>query len=156
MRYSGEYRELKRTFVWDLLRRINYKPSQARTELRAPCQIDVLIETQDGVMHKGCTQDISVGGAQIILDAALTTPGNARVFLDLGEGKGRREATCFSARLLRAFVDREGRNCYAVAFRKGQTREHLELSRWLAGQLRVQNLDELIPNFSNVQKNESA
>jgi PilZ domain-containing protein len=139
----------KNTFVADLLKRINYSSRQARSELRFPCSVPLTLEFSGGQKMMGSTVDISTGGARIVLRDKLTVPCNAIVRLELNP------AIALSARLLRPAVDKEGRNCYAVAFRKGQSKEGLELSRWLSNKLRMQDLDELIPNFSGPGSGES-
>ena len=137
-----------RSFVRDLLRRINYNPRQVRSEMRFPREIKVLVQFDGEDRVKGETIDISTGGAQIQLPGVFETPQNVTVHLDLSLRKGVLRQVALSSRLLRHAVDKQGRNCYAVAFRKGQTQEQIELSRWLAVQLPMQGLSELIPNFS--------
>lgn len=144
----------KRTFVGDLLKRINYNVRQVRSELRFPCELQVFISLPDGDRVEGHTFDISTGGASIRLPVVLPTPYDVALTLDLGGGDRRVRLITLSSRLLRRTVDNEGRNCYAVAFRKGQGGENLELSRWLASLLPVQGLPELIPNFSKVRMGE--
>ena len=99
------------------------------------------------------TTDISAGGASLILSEELETPQNIHfsVNLEASERKDDRWVT-LSSRLLRCTVDKQGRNCYAVAFRRGQEKELTELSRWLAQQLGSGDISELIPNFSASQK----
>jgi hypothetical protein len=135
----------KNTFIIDLLKRINYNARQARAELRFPCSVPLTLELSGGQKMLGATSDISAGGACVVLREKVAVPCNAIVRLELNP------AVTLSARLLRDTVDKEGRNCYAVAFRKGQSKERLELSRWLSSQLRMQDLDELIPNFSSTE-----
>lgn len=144
----------KRTFVGDLLKRINYNVRQVRSELRFPCDLPVFIVLPDGDRVEGHTFDISVGGASVRLPVVLPTPYDVALTLDLGVGERRVRLITLSSRLLRRTVDNEGRNCYAVAFRKGQGGEYLELSRWLASLLPVQGLPELIPNFSKIRMGE--
>jgi PilZ domain len=138
----------KRTFVGDLLRRLNYNVRQNRSELRFPRELPVIVKFEDNDRVRGKTLDISAGGARVLLKGEFSTPRNVTVQLELGEKKDVVNRLTLSSRLLRRTVDKDGRNCYAVAFRKGQTQEHLELSRWLAKQLPVQGLSELVPNFS--------
>ena len=140
--------KVKETFVGDLLKRINYNVRQVRSELRFPSQVSVEVEVAEQPIISGKTLDISAGGACIVLPDKLTVPCNAIVHLEL------KSRVTLSARLLRCTVDKEDRNCYAVAFRKGQSKERLELSRWLSNQMRVQDLDELIPNFSTTGSGE--
>lgn len=144
----------RRTFIGDLLKRIDYNVRQVRSELRFPREIPVFLVLPDGDRVEGYTTDISAGGASINLPVELPTPYDIALHLDLGEGSGRVHFVKLSSRLLRRVVDKDGRTCYAVAFRKGQGGEYLELSRWLASLLPVQGLRELIPNFSKVRMGE--
>lgn len=140
--------QTRRSFVGDLLKRLNYNVRQVRSELRFPREVPVLVTLPGGEEHDGTTLDISLGGARICLSVEVATPCNVTISLELGiEGEEMCRIT-LSSRLLRSTVDKYGRTCYAVAFRKGQSQEHLELSRWLAGQLPMQGLGELIPNFT--------
>lgn len=148
LRFKESPSVTRKTFVGDLLRRINYNVRQVRSELRFPREVPVLVELRERERVRGVTSDISAGGAQLWLPEEIETPCNCVVHLDIGEEERLVHTVAISARLLRRSVDNEGRNCYAVAFRKGQTHERLELSRWLSSQMRVQDLDELIPNFS--------
>ena len=151
LRVQSEPQATRKTFVGDLLKRINYQVRQVRSELRFPRELPVEVEVHGAGRALGRTLDISAGGAKLELPDSFQTPCNATVTLDMSDGKAGGRRLTLSSRLLRSTVDNEGRNCYAVAFRKGQPRELLELSRWLAGQMRVQNLDELIPNFSSAE-----
>lgn len=151
LRFSGQPSQTKQTFVGDLLRRINYNLRQVRSELRFPRELPVVVILDTGERVKGSSIDISAGGARIHLGSPVTTPANVTILLDLGETEDLVKQVTLSSRLLRSTVDNDGRTCYAVAFRKGQTAEHVELSRWLARQLPVQGLKELVPNFSKVQ-----
>ena len=54
-----------------------------------------------------------------------------------------------SIRLLRTLQSEDGEISYAVAFRRGQRESHLQLSRWLAQRMRIQNLEELLPLGGN-------
>lgn len=156
LRFKTNPQQTKRTFVGDLLRRINYNVRQVRSELRFPRTLPIVVQTDNKERIKGFTLDISAGGARVCLPVELQTPANVTVYIDLGGEDEVVHQVTLSSRLLRRTVDNEGRNCYAVAFRKGQTREHIELSRWLAGQLRVQDLHELVPNFSRTLKDEES
>lgn len=144
--------EVKKSFVGDLLKRINYSLRQARSEVRITRVLPVIVAIGK-VKYEGITVDISAGGASLRLAEDLETPQNIQfsVNLEMSEGKEDRWVT-LSSRLLRCTVDKQGRNCYAVAFRRGQEKEQTELSRWLAQQLGSSNINELIPNFSAFQK----
>lgn len=143
---------VKKTFVGDLLRRIDYNLRQVRSQVRISRSLPVEISNGKET-YRATTVDISTGGASLLIDEEVETPQNIQFSIELTDDDGKGEpATTLSARLLRRTVDKEGRNCYAVAFRKGQERELTELSRWLAVQLGSNNLDELRPNFSAVQK----
>ncbi len=144
--------EVKKSFVGDLLKRINYSLRQARSEVRITRFLPVVV-TIEKTRYEGVTTDISAGGASLILSEELETPQNIHfsVNLEASERKDDRWVT-LSSRLLRCTVDKQGRNCYAVAFRRGQEKELTELSRWLAQQLGSGDISELIPNFSASQK----
>lgn len=147
LRFTDSPNTVKHSFVGDLLKRINYNVRQARSELRFPRRLPVKVEIAGQSVIEGHTLDISAGGASLLLSQELEVPCNAVVRVEL-VSKGRPVGVVgLSSRLLRYTVDNEGRNCYAVAFRKGQHQERIKLLRWLANQLRMQELDELIPEF---------
>ena len=152
VKFTSSPEHTKRTFIGDLLRRINYKLRQVRSELRFPVELQVKLELEGQRELGGMTLDISAGGAHIGLPQRVPTPCDAMISILLNSGEKSMRVVKFSSRLLRRTVDRDDMNCYAVAFRKGQKREHFELSKWLSSRLRVQNLNELVPNFSKIQK----
>ena len=151
IRFTDQPSRTRKTFVGDLLRRINYNVRQVRSELRFPRELPATVILENGDRLKGTTLDISAGGARLALPTHVDTPANATILIDLGETEDLVRKVTLSSRLLRSTVDKLGRTCYAVAFRKGQRTEHVELSRWLARQLPVQGLRELVPNFSKSQ-----
>lgn len=146
IKFTSQPQATRMTFVGDLLKRINYNLRQARSELRFPRTQPVTVELSSGETVTGVTADVSAGGACLILPEKLAVPCNATVRLTLDAKEDKH--VLLSSRLLRHTVDKDGRNCYAVAFRKQQPKERIELSRWLASQLRMQELDELIPDSS--------
>lgn len=154
MRFASKPSVTRRSFVGDLLKRINYNVRQVRSELRFPREVPALVHLPGGERVEGKTLDISAGGASILLPADIKTPCDVALELRLSEERGKVRQVSLSSRLLRSTVDNQGRTCYAVAFRKGQGGEHLELSRWLASLLPVQGLRELIPNFSKSRMGE--
>ncbi len=145
LRFLGRAPEIKRTFVGDLLRRLRYDPRQVRKELRFPLSLPVKVRAQ-GLQLEGRTLDLSVGGARLLLNTAVDTPGDGIIDLQL-PGPGRGQRLSFSVRFLREIAGPDGGYCYAVAFRKAQPDAHLKLSRWLATRMRVQTLPELVPNL---------
>lgn len=155
MRFAESSPTVKKSFVGDLLKRINYNVRQVRSELRFPRRLPARVEVSGLEPFEGYTLDISAGGVSIILTQHLETPCNAVVKLKLAARKKDSNIVSLSSRLLRVTVDNEGRNCYAVAFRKGQSQERLQLSRWLADQLRMQDLDELIPEYVGTEEGAS-
>ena len=68
--------EVRKTFVGDLLRRINYDPRQVRSELRFPVTIPVTLK-EDGQSQEvsGNTLDLGVGGVLVSLTAPVKVPG---------------------------------------------------------------------------------
>lgn len=155
LRFAESTQTVKKSFVGDLLKRINYNVRQVRSELRFPRKLPVRVEISGVAPIEGHTLDISAGGVSIVLSEHLETPCNAVVKVKLAAKKGEIMVVALSSRLLRSTVDNEGRNCYAVAFRKGQSQERLQLSRWLADQLRMQDLDELIPEYAGTEEGAS-
>ena len=155
MRFADSAQTVKKSFVGDLLKRINYNVRQVRSELRFPRKLPVRVEIAGGEPVEGHSLDISAGGLSIALQEQLEVPCNAIIKIKLLNKKKDPVIVSLSSRLLRRLVDNDDRNCYAVAFRKGQSQERLELSRWLADQLRMQDLDELIPEYAGTDEGAS-
>lgn len=145
----------RKTFVGDLLRRLNYNHKQVRSELRFPSVLPVVVSLGKGVEIRGETVDLGAGGARLKLLGEVPVPGSASVRLTLPKGPGQVYQISLSVRVLRKVSDEKGDQCYTVAFRKGQMESHLELSRWLARRMRVQNLDELVPELNTPKDKES-
>jgi hypothetical protein len=149
LRFIGKGPEIKRTFIGDLLRRLRYDPRQVRKELRFPLAVPVIVRVQ-GEQLSGRTVDLSAGGARLLLEGTVTTPNDGFIELTLPDS-GRGQRISLSMRFLREVAGPEGGYCYAVAFRQAQPEAHLKLSRWLATRMRVQTLDELVPELSPPQ-----
>lgn len=141
--------QTRKTFIGDLLRRINYNHKQVRSELRFPCSLPAVVNLGGGTEVRGETLDLGAGGARLKLMGEVPTPGNASVRLTLPRGPGQVFQVAISGRILRKLTDDDGNVSYAVAFRKGQMESHLQLSRWLAQRMRVQDLDELLPDLNS-------
>ena len=145
LRFVGRGPDIKRTFVGDLLRRLRYDPRQVRKELRFPLVVAASVRAQ-GENLQGRTLDLSAGGARLLLPSPVTTPSDGFIELTLPDA-ARGQKLSFSMRFLREVAGPSPGYCYAVAFRKAQPDAHLKLSRWLATRMRVQTLDELVPDL---------
>lgn len=146
LRFAGGVAEVKRSFVGDLLRRLRYDPRQVRKELRFPLSVPVKVRAY-GEPLRGKTLDLSAGGARLLLEGPVATPGDGFIEMQLPGKAGKADPVSLSARFLREVAGPAGGYCYAVAFRKAQPEAHLKLSRWLASRMRVQTLEELVPEL---------
>ena len=150
LRFADEFKFVKKTFIGDLLNRINYSSRQIRDELRFPCRVPLeltLPGTDDVLLAE--TVDLSSGGCKVLCDAQIPVPSDLLIKLKLPRWRNGESAVRLSARVLRVKLDNTDGNCYSLAFRKGQSSDRLELSRWLAHLLRIQDLGELVPDFED-------
>ncbi len=146
--------KVRKTFVGDLLRRIDYDPRQVRSELRFPVTISVtLVEDGQSQEIAGKTVDLGVGGALVSFSEPVKVPGGGIMTLVLPRAGAESVSLTMSVRVLRQTKSSETADeastsaIYGLAFRKGQGEARLKLSRWLTGRMRVQTLQELFPDM---------
>ncbi|MGE0488258.1 MAG: PilZ domain-containing protein [Vulcanimicrobiota bacterium] len=126
------------SWLGDLLRRLQYDLVEPRQALRLPVSVPVRVLAEDReILADGETVDIGLGGALLEVDAAL--PVGNTVVVSMCDG----EEINFDllARVLHQDASQGVGFRYGVAFFKGRSQSHLQLSRALSKRARWWSLD---------------